>query len=192
MADHEDMIHAVACCKTWLATASHDKTVVVRRRDGTVHRKLEGHTGGVLAVAFTSDGGLLASAGEDRTIRLWEPENGRLIRTIVNHGDRVGALAWSPDGKVLASGSRDRTVRIWQPDIGRLVRIVRGHEGEVTDLTWDDLGLATACSDGKVRLIDGGSDAILRTLDAGTWTGSVALTPAEILAGAAELVRWKR
>ncbi len=185
--DHEDMVSAVAFGDSWVATGSHDRTIAIR---GV--RKLEGHAGAVLALA--AHGKMLASGGADATIRLWEPATGELKRTIVNHGDRVGALAWSPDGKYLASGSRDRTVRIWQPEIGRLVRIVRGHDGEVTALAWGKGALVSGCADGKVRVIDEGSDAILATHDAGGHVSAVAVTEKQIVVAAAgpELRRWGR
>jgi len=187
--DHDDMVNAIAFGDGWCASASHDRTAVVRDAAGKAVRKLEGHTGGVLALAASPDGKSLVSGGEDSTIRVWDPATGALKRTITNHQDRVATLAWSPDGKYLASGSRDRTLRVWQPEIGRLVRIVRGHDGEVLDVAWTSGALVTACADGKVRAIDESSDAIVRELDAGGYVAAVALTDKEIVAGAK---RWGR
>lgn len=151
--DHADMVNAVAFGPDWIATGSHDRTIVVRDESGHLLRRLEGHTGPVLALAARPDGSLLASAGADRTLRFWDPRTGDLKRSIANHGDRIGALAFSPDGRYLASGSRDRTVRIWQPEIGRLVKIIREHEGEVLCLAWGEI-LVSACADGKLRALD--------------------------------------
>jgi WD40 repeat protein len=189
IADHADLVNAVAFGPDWVATGSQDKTIVVRDGNGKPLRTLSGHTAGVLALAASPDGTRLVSSGVDRTIRVWNPATGELLRTITNHGDRVGALAFSPDGKYLASGSRDRSVRIWQPEIGRLVRIVKHHDGEILDLAWTDI-LVSACSDGKVRHID--TDTIVKEYDAGGYIHAVAVTSKEILAVSSKLHRWVR
>lgn len=80
----------------------------------------------VRAVAYRPDGKLLATGGEDGTIRLWDPSDGKLIRMLV--GPFVGSLSWSHDGKVLAASSHliEDGVRLWDADSGRLLRRLSG------------------------------------------------------------------
>jgi WD40 repeat protein/serine/threonine protein kinase len=74
--------------------------------------------GEVRAQAYRPDGKLLATGGEDGTIRLWDPANGRLVRMLV--GEPVNSLSWSKDGKVLAAGGRNGP-GLWEAATGRLL-----------------------------------------------------------------------
>ena len=82
-------------------------------------QKLEGHTGWVMAVAFSQDGSQLASASIDQTVRLWDPATGQEVQKLEGHTDGIMAVAFSQDGSQLASASGDQTVRLWDPATGQ-------------------------------------------------------------------------
>ena len=65
-----------------------------------------GHTATIWALAASPDGRLVASAGVDRTIKIWSLSDARLWRTL-DGSFGIEALAFSPDGRVLASGADD-------------------------------------------------------------------------------------
>jgi len=81
------------------------------------------HSGGVISVAFSPDGRLLASGSFDRTVKIWDVATGKGVRTLAGHTTLVNSVAFSPDGKLLASsGASEGTVRVWDLATGNLVR----------------------------------------------------------------------
>ncbi|KAL2673544.1 hypothetical protein Neosp_011986 [[Neocosmospora] mangrovei] len=164
-----------------LASASSDGTVrlwdiekgnqirTLEHRDPTMGSKqtVEGRGCHVLAVAFSPDGKMLASASSDRTVRLWDIRKGTHIRTLKHGNPTTGnkqaledhdcyilAVAFSPDGKMLASASSDWRVWLWDIEGNTPERIFEGHRNWVTAIAFSPSGklLASASRDGTVRL----------------------------------------
>ncbi len=73
----------------------------------------------IASVAYSPDGGRVASASSDETIKLWDTETGREVRTLRGHSKGINRLAYSPDGRRLASASHDGTVKLWDAASGR-------------------------------------------------------------------------
>ena len=86
---------------------------------------LAGHGGTVWSVAWSPDGSWIATAGEDRLIRIWRAADGALVHTLAGHELNIWSVRFSPDSRLLASGSFDRSIRLWDVASGRLVRRLR-------------------------------------------------------------------
>lgn len=135
--------------------------------------KLDGHIGSIQACAICPmDDHLVATAGEDATVRLWslneltkpnaqkslESVNGYNLEHHMLHGHRetIWALAFSPSGKLLASGSSDCNIRIWNVSSTNptLNCHFRAHESWVRTLAWteDMQMLASGSTDGLISL----------------------------------------
>ena len=84
------------------------------------------HTSEVNSVAFSPDGGHLAS-GSDEIVRIWNTATGELEDELEGHTDEVGSIAFSHNGHFIVSGSRDKTVRIWDTATVELLHELKCH-----------------------------------------------------------------
>ncbi len=132
----------------------------------TSPRLLSGHNSEILTMAYSPTGHLLATAGIDQTIRLWNPESGRDQKVLRGHMGAVHALAFSPNGKFLASGSADTSIRLWDVDSGQPVHAVTSNFGAVRAVTFSADGkmLATGGNDGSLRFWDAASGKEIRSV----------------------------
>jgi WD40 repeat protein len=143
--------------------------------------QLDGHTEPITGAAFSPDSRLLATGSFDRTVRVWDAENGTEVVCLQGHEQAVSCVAFSPDGRFVASGAADRTVRIWDLVAGKESGRIRienpggwcshwSPEGGQEDLyavqalafTLDGRGLVTDCGD-DFRLWDLGKGTVVRT-----------------------------
>jgi WD40 repeat protein/CHAT domain-containing protein len=138
------------------------------------YNRLEGQ--GVWDISFSPKDDLIALAGEDNTVKLWQPDG--TIRTLKGHNWSVTSVSFSPDGHLLASASKDNTVKLWKRD-GSLVRTLEGYSSWVNDVAFSPDGqlITSASEDGTVKLsqIDG---TLVRTLKGHNWSvTSVSFSP---------------
>lgn len=115
---------------------------------------LQGHTGAIHRIAWSMDGQLLASPSRDKTIRIWDPGSGNLMRVLMGHTSWVNSVSWSPNGRWLASGSENGSIRIWDAASWQQTGTLIGHVGRIECLAWSQDGrfLASASGDRTVRI----------------------------------------
>ena len=82
----------------------------------------KGHTGNIWSVDITPDGRYALSASVDSTLKLWDLETGKEIRTFRGHTNAVTGVDLSPDGRSALSTGWDNTLRLWDVESGRQLR----------------------------------------------------------------------
>ncbi|GAA0971904.1 hypothetical protein GCM10009555_024050 [Acrocarpospora macrocephala] len=120
----------------------------------SVRAVLSGHEDRVRAVAYSSDGAILATASDDGTVRLWDTATRRPLGRPLAHDNDVYAVAFSPDGKTLATAGRDNAARLWDVATQRPIGQPFVHKDDVYAVAFspDGTTLATGNGDGITRL----------------------------------------
>ncbi|MBD1937926.1 AAA-like domain-containing protein [Microcoleus sp. FACHB-68] len=116
------------------------------------HNTLSGHEEVVGSVSWSPDGQTLATASDDKTVKLWSKQ-GKFLNTLSGHKGSVYSVSWSRDGQTLATASEDKTVKLWSKQ-GKFLKTLSSHKGSVYSVSWsrDGQTLATASEDKTVKL----------------------------------------
>lgn len=158
---------------------------------GDCVRTFSGHTNIVSAIAFApphpyaldlvnKGEEVLASASDDKTIKLWDTRTGECIRTLWGHGDWVQSVSFGPDAQTLASASRDQTAKLWDWRTGECLHTLEGHTHRVKSVAFNPQGniLASCSDDQTIKLWDTRKGVCLQTLTGHSdWVLSVAFSP---------------
>ncbi|MCC5650101.1 hypothetical protein LC609_09670 [Nostoc sp. XA013] len=110
--------------------------------------------GGILSVAFSPDGKLLATGDSNGEICLRNTADGKQILNCKGHTNWVVSLAFNPDGRTLASGSADSTVKLWDVITGQCLQTFSEHNNSEV---W-----SVAFSPNGNMLVSGSNDHIIR------------------------------
>ena len=122
---------------------------------GQTLRILRGNSKAVWSISFNPQG-MLASGGDDNTIKLWETNNWQLMQTLSGHRDGIGAIAFGLKGDIIASGADDLTIKLWDTSSGKLLRTLEGHIDAITCVAFQQNKniLASKGRDNSIRLWD--------------------------------------
>ena len=99
--------------------------------------ELNGHSGGILAIAFSPNGNQIVTAAADATARVWEGLNGGTLLQLRGHAGAVYDASFSPDGNHVLTAGADGTVRMWDVAAGT---VLWRHNAAVEDAAFGPMG----------------------------------------------------
>jgi WD40 repeat protein len=149
------------------------------RQPEALVRTLKGHTGWVNSIALTEDGTQAVSASSDKTLIVWNLQNGQAVRRLEGHTDEVNSVALTADGRYAVSASRDKTLIVWDVQRGQIIHRLVGHTSWVNGvaLTADGQKAVSASSDKTLIIWNLQSGQAMRRLEGHTGSvNSVAIT----------------
>jgi WD40 repeat protein len=159
-----------------LAFTADPSTFVVAAQDGTVallDRRapsapvvlLDGRDGAGLIVTAARSRDYVATAGAERTIRLWRADGPNLVRTYRGAASEITALDISNDGRYIASATAEGTINVWSNSSSRAVRNLKAHPARIPSIAFGpDRLLATSGEDGKIKLWNLRAGRVVRAL----------------------------
>ena len=74
----------------------------------------------------------MASASEDKTLKIFGALDRKLITTLNGHTDYVSSLSYSPNGKYIATASNDKTVKLWEALGEKLIKTLNSHTDAIS------------------------------------------------------------
>jgi serine/threonine protein kinase len=153
------------------AAASQDGSVALfdTRTPSSPAMLLDGRNGAGTIVTASHGRGFVASAGADRTMKLWRTETESLTRTYRIPAGEIAALDIASDGRYLAAAITDGSIRVWSNSSSRAIRTFKTHQSRAVAIAFGpDRLLATASDDGKVKVWNLRAARVVRTLSGGT------------------------
>jgi WD40 repeat protein/energy-coupling factor transporter ATP-binding protein EcfA2 len=168
----------------WFGIGNDTQAQVLNALQQTVYwmkesNRLEEHQSPVYSVRFSPNNRIIASAGNDRSIILWNRKGQIIAKRLVGHKEKVNSIDFSRNGNILASASSDGTIKLWnlkdveESNTTKSKKITSfqtltgkyGHTKKVNSVSFNANGeiLASGSSDGNIKLWKTSNGKLIKT-----------------------------
>lgn len=139
----------------YLISGSDDGTLILWNppQSNKPIRRMTGHQNYINYVCYSPDSRLIASAGFDKCVKLWNGITGEYITTFRGHVQRVYQCSFSSDSRLLISSSADSTIKLYDIKKQKMIDDLPGHADEVYACDWAIDGSCVA---------SGGKDCVIK------------------------------
>lgn len=122
----------------------------------------------VMAADISDDNRLIALAGPQKMVRVYDTLTGERKWEQKKHTDWIYAVRFSPDGLLLATADRAAGLVIWESATGKMYADLQGHKNEIRSLAWrpDSGAVVSASLDGTLKMWDMNESKLLKSWDA--------------------------
>ena len=118
---------------------------------------LAAHSEPVLSIDISSDGKILASGSQDKTVRVWSLSSFTEIKSLLGHRDTVSAVVFSHATNTLFSGSHDSTIIVWNLETFTIIKTLSDHNyKKILALSYNKYNesIASGGADSKIIIWD--------------------------------------
>jgi WD40 repeat protein len=139
--------------------------IVIADFSGNLSGTFKGNTTYIQSVDLAVERNKLTAGSYDKTVKIWDINDGQIEIKLEGHTKNVLAVCFSPDEKYLATGSRDQTVKIWNTLTGEILRSMELHSDNILDVEYHPGGnyVLSASLDKSIRLWDVRTGKCVRT-----------------------------
>jgi WD40 repeat protein len=148
------------------ASSIHTPEIATKSANITPSKTLTGHADSIWSLALSNDGHILISGSADKTIKVWNVDDGQPLFTLTGHTDVVRAIALGYDGQTIASGSGDGTIKLWDVRTQGLTSTLPASSPVWSvAISRDGQTLISGSEDGSIKIWDVPTGRLLRVIN---------------------------
>ncbi|KAI9143687.1 WD40-repeat-containing domain protein [Paraphysoderma sedebokerense] len=155
---HDSAIRSMRWSHNDVWMLSGDNSGVVKYWQSNMNnlKIIQCHKEVIRGIGFSPTNTKFATCSDDRTLKIWNFNEGVEESTLTGHGWDVKCLDWHPYKGLIASGSKDTLIKLWDPRTGKQLSTLHSHKNSVHQVSWNRNGnwLLSCSKDQLIKVFD--------------------------------------